>query len=133
MIVIYAILIGQFYLRKQQVNIMVSSNIEFLKEAFRQLLYPLYSLVLDWLVRIKYPEILRDKYDKVSIGQRGNHFRARHSAVNRVRSLEGKDILVIGCGAGDDIGSWLRFNPKSLIAIDFMDYQDEWSKQKIYY
>jgi ubiquinone/menaquinone biosynthesis C-methylase UbiE len=129
--VIYATLTGQSYSRKQRVTRMLTSNIEYFKEASRQLLYPLYSLVLDWLVRMRYQKVLRDKYDKVSIGQRGNHFRARHSVVNRERSIEGKAILVIGCGAGDDIDSWLRFNPKSLIAIDFMDYKDEWSKKAV--
>lgn len=50
---------------------------------------------------------------------------ARHSAVNRVRSIEGKNILVIGCGAGDDISSWLSFKPKSVIAIDYIDYEKD--------
>ena len=110
---------------------MVSSHIKFLKGVSRSLLYPLYSLIIDRLARIKYSKILTEKYDKVSIGQRGNHFMARHSAVKRIRSIEGKNTLVIGCGAGDDISSWLSFKPKSVIAIDYMDYEKEWSKKLI--
>lgn len=103
--------------------------IDDLKEGLRYLLYPSYSFFLDVFVRLRYSRVLTDEYDKVAVGQRGNHFRARHSVVNRLRRIKGKDVLVVGCGAGDDIQSWLRFKPRVLIAIDYMDYGPEWSRK----
>ena len=44
--------------------------------------------------------------------------------------IEGKNILVIGCGAGDDISSWLSFKTKSVIAIDYMDYDSNFQNSK---
>lgn len=59
-------------------------------------------------------------------GQRGNDYAAHRRLVSRYMPLEGKKIFVAGCGTGKDIYSWLRYNPASILGLDYFNYNNAW-------
>jgi 2-polyprenyl-3-methyl-5-hydroxy-6-metoxy-1,4-benzoquinol methylase len=57
---------------------------------------------------------------------------SRKKKLNDLKGIKGKSILSIGCGNGFDVPLWLKFNPKSITAIDLLNYKTSWDKVKKY-
>ena len=57
---------------------------------------------------------------------------ARKNKLNKIKDIKNKSILLIGCGNGFDILNWIKFNPKSILAIDILNYEASWKKVKKY-
>lgn len=61
-------------------------------------------------------------------GQRGNDYATHRRRVNNIMPVIGKDLLIAGCGTGRDIESWLEWNPRSVVGIDYFDYSRAWGE-----
>ena len=101
---------------------------EKLKAFVRRFVYPIYVLLNGKLLCFKFSFLTA--YDKCYYGQRGNDYAAHRRRVNRICSIKGKVILIIGCGTGKDIESWLLYAPKKIIAIDYFNYSRAWQARR---
>lgn len=99
---------------------------ERLKRPLRRLLYPLYGCVVDaWIRRQGYAGLGLDS-DFWLWGQRGNDYEALRRRVNRTVAIRGSRILIAGCGTGRDILSWLAYEPRLLMGMDYFNYERAW-------
>lgn len=60
-------------------------------------------------------------------GQRGNDFEAHRRRINKLFPLEGRNLLIAGCGTGRDIISWLAYGPRLVVGVDLFRYDHAWS------
>ena len=107
--------------------------LEKIKKPFRKFFYPL-------LAKIRQPYI--EKHfkikkvigcDMVFLGQRGNDYEAHRTRVNLYKPIKDSAILIIGIGTGKDLESWLKYNPKEIVGIDYFSYKKAWEKIKEHY
>ena len=103
----------------------------FIKAPIRRYLYPAYNLLNhQWLSRKYQNTNLRP--DLWRGGNRGNDNAGNRRRVNSILNLSGKRILIVGCGSGRDVSSWLSYRPASLVGVDYLDYSKAWSKFRRY-
>lgn len=57
---------------------------------------------------------------------------ARKNKLNEFSKIKGKNILIIGCGNGQDSLNLLKFEPKSIKGIDMLNYSQSWTRIKKY-
>lgn len=104
---------------------------KFIKAPIRRYLYPAYNfLTHQWLSRKYQDSVLRP--DLWMWGNRGNDYARNRRRVNRILNLSGKNILIVGCGSGRDVSSWLPYRPACLVGVDYLDYGKAWSKFQRY-
>ena len=103
---------------------------EELKSALRQIIYPAYTYLNNKILRTRHKYLTKYQPDKILLGHRGSDYRALRKRVNKFYSIKGKDILIIGCGTGRDIESWLKFKPNSITAVDLFNYERAWGEVK---
>ena len=58
---------------------------------------------------------------------------ARKKKLNSISQIKDKDILIIGCGNGNDFLEWIKFKPKSITGIDILNYSKSWNNIKDYF
>lgn len=104
-----------------------SRKLECIKKIFRKLFYPCYVYLNNFRMKIIYKN-LSISPDIILMGQRGNDYERLRYLVNKNINLKGKTILIIGCGTGRDVISWLPYKPEKIIAIDYFNYQNAWNK-----
>lgn len=102
-----------------------------LKPLVRRVAYPAWNR----LTTLRYRDLPGYRWprrpDLVLHGQRGNDYeRHRRRVAGYVGGLEGKDVLVFGCGTGKDVPSWLVHRPRRLVGFDYFAYPDEWAALK---
>lgn len=98
----------------------------FIKRPIRRFGYPLYIfLVNQWLSR-KYC-YLGLQPDVWLWGQRGNDYARHRRRVNRILPLAGKNLLIVGCGTGHDVPSWMDHRPATVTGVDYFNYDKAWS------
>lgn len=99
---------------------------ERLKQPLRRLLYPLYGHVVNAWIRWRgyaSPDLDANFW---LWGQRGNDYETLRRRVNRIFPIHGKRVLIAGCGTGRDILSWLAYEPRLLIGVDYFNYERAW-------
>jgi ubiquinone/menaquinone biosynthesis C-methylase UbiE len=104
---------------------------EKIKSVIRRVVYPPYTWFNNKYLRTKYK--FNSTYDKYYYGQRGNDYDAHRRRVNRIYNVKDKVLLIVGCGAGKEVESWLKFKPKRIIAIDYFNYSPIWTLRTKYY
>ena len=53
---------------------------------------------------------------------------SRRQWVNKYVPIKNSRILILGCGTGWDIGTWLQFKPKEIIGVDLYNFSNCWHK-----
>jgi SAM-dependent methyltransferase len=97
-----------------------------IKRPVRQWIYPVLTAARHaYLVR-RYGRDLSFRVDRWLLGQKGNDYAAHRRRINGILPLRGKDILIVGCGTGHDVPSWLPYEPRSLTATDYFSYDRAW-------
>jgi SAM-dependent methyltransferase len=99
---------------------------ERLKRPLRRVLYPAYGSVIDAWIRHKGYSRLGLDADFWLWGQRGNDYKALRRRANRLFPIRGKRVLIAGCGTGRDILSWLAYEPRLLMGVDYFNYERAW-------
>ncbi len=103
---------------------------EKIKKPFRKFFYPLFTKIIEPYIEKKFKIKKIIGCDKVFLGQRGNDYEAHRSKVNSYKPIKDSVILIIGVGTGKDLESWLKYNPKEIVGIDYFSYEKAWKKIK---
>lgn len=106
---------------------------EKVKKLIRRTVYPIYLKSRKKALEKNYAHVKDIGFDELFLGQRGNDYDAHRRRVNKIKSIEGSTVLILGIGTGRDLESWLRFNPKKIIAVDYFNYEKAWNKRKEQY
>ena len=80
---------------------------------------------LFWLK--KFPELSRYSPQRVFLAeghQTKDYLRYR---TNRYYPIHNSRVLLLGCGKGEEVSTWLEWNPRQIDAIDYFDYSKEWA------
>lgn len=105
---------------------------EKIKRPLRRRLYPLVNAINHpWLAR-RYATS-RFSPDLWLWGQRGNDYERQRRRVNALFPLQGRDILIAGCGTGRDVDSWLPYRPRRVLGVDWFSYDRAWGLWKEYF
>jgi len=97
-----------------------------IKKPLRRYVYPPYNILVTYWISLTCKSAVSFKIDRWLWGQRGNDFAVHRRRINRLYPLEGKEILIAGCGTARDIPSWLAYQPASVIGIDYFSYEKAW-------
>ena len=103
---------------------------EQLKSKIRSIIYPLLTNFRN--KKLKQEFDFSNRYDKLYLGQRGNDYLAHRKRIDELSNIKNKTVLIIGCGKGNDLESWMKYNPKKIIAVDLFNYEKAWRVQKEY-
>jgi len=97
-----------------------------LKKPLRRLLYPAYLKVVTVFMQKRFDPHHTLAVDQWYWGYRGLELELLRSKLHRLIGIEGKRVLVAGCGTGRDIPIWLIYRPEILIGVDFFNYGRAW-------
>jgi ubiquinone/menaquinone biosynthesis C-methylase UbiE len=112
-------------------TIRIESSKERAKSIIRGYVYPLLTWAMNVKLSLKYN--WSTNYHKLYLGQRGNDYSAHRRKVNNYLNIRDKNLLIVGCGTGSDLDSWLKYKPKKVIAIDLFNYSKAWEIQSQYF
>lgn len=103
---------------------------KWLKKPLRRLAYPPYLKLISPFMEKRFdPEGVLDA-NQWYWGNRGLEYAALRRVVDGVCRIQGKSILIAGCGTGRDIPSWLPFLPAGILGVDYFDYSRSWNAVK---
>ena len=98
-----------------------------IKSPIRRYIYPAYNFFIHQRLSRKYQDsVLRPNL--WLWGNRGNDYARNRRRVNRILPLSGKNILIVGCGFGRDVDSWLPYRPAHLVGVDYLNYDKAWCR-----
>lgn len=81
----------------------------------------------------RFPELANLGFDMLLRDGKGISFRRLQAIVSSVLGgLQGKKILVVGCGYGEDLMTWLPCSPKEVYGIDLVNYERCWNQIEHY-
>jgi len=103
----------------------ITGRIERIKQPLRRFAYPIYNALRHPLLAQQYATA-DFKPDLWLWGQRGNDYERHRRRVNSLMLIAGREILVAGCGTGQDVESWLGFRPRRLVGVDWFSYERAW-------
>lgn len=98
-----------------------------IKKPIRRYLYPFYNCLTSQWLSTQYGKAIPFRVDRWLWGQRGNDYERHRRRVNRYVPLEGKNILIAGCGTGQDVPTWFPYSPRLLVGVDLFNYQVAWT------
>ncbi len=108
-------------------------TVERVKKPLRWLLYAPYLRMLNPLMRKRYDPSGRLGVDQWYWGHRGFEYQFLRRRLNQYRQIRGSSVLVVGCGTGRDLGSWMRYQPARLLGADLFNYAGAWKQLKAKY
>jgi len=100
---------------------------ELCKRVIRWMVYPLYLKAVNQILERRYDRNRALGVTQWYWGHRGSEYQFLRSLVNHHCRIRGSSVLVIGCGTGRDIASWMSYKPAQLIGIDLFNYERAWS------
>ena len=98
---------------------------EMVKRLIRQYIYPIYNAINHQFLARRFATT-DFKPDLWLWGQRGNDYERHRARVASFLPLQGRDVLVAGCGTARDIESWVRLEPRRVVGIDWFSYARAW-------
>ncbi len=106
---------------------------EKIKKPFRKYIYPILSKYREINLEKRYKLKNKLGIDRIFADQRGNDYETHRNRINKYKNIKGSTVLIIGIGTGRDLESWLKYNPKKIIAIDYFNYQKAWNMRIEYF
>ena len=110
-----------------------------LDKSFRHFLFSKIRDAFDFFLRRNFYKYIYKNFFKkqkyqidLVLPSKGFSDQSRKNKLNNFKNIKNKSILSIGCGNGFDILNWLKFKPKSILAIDILNYSASWRKVKRY-
>lgn len=95
---------------------------------FKDLLCVARERVMSPLLKAKYPESASMGFQVLAKEWSVSLQRQRSLCARALGGLEGKTVLVLGCGFGDDAVAWLPHRPGRIIGVDIVNYQSCWDE-----
>ena len=74
------------------------------------------------------PFLASYRFDRVFFDGRGDHPTQHLARTKRIIPVKGADVLVVGCRWGNEVDLWLDECPRSLVALDYFAYTQEWNE-----
>jgi SAM-dependent methyltransferase len=102
--------------------------VEQIKAPIRALLYPFHLVLANVFARKRFQTQVFCAIDQWYWGHRGSEYHFMRRQLNRLHPIRGTRILVIGCGTGRDLASWIAYRPKELLAVDYFRYDRAWTE-----
>lgn len=102
-----------------------AGRLEIIKGLLRRLIYPAYNALMH-LYFVRRYTAADFQPDLWLWGQRGNDYGRHRRRVARFMPLQGRDVLVAGCGTAKDIESWVKLEPRCIVGIDWFSYARAW-------
>ena len=107
----------------------LESTVEvWLKKPLRWILYPTYLSLINPFLRKRFDPFGRFGADQWYWGQRGFEYEFLRTKVERFTGIQGKSILIAGCGSGRDLSSWIKKRPSRILGVDYFNYHRAWEK-----
>lgn len=102
-----------------------------LKEFFRDIFDNIFRRQF---YKIKFKNFFKTQVYKIDLilPSKGFSSLERKKKLNSFSDINGKDILILGCGNGDEVFEWVKFKPKSITGIDILSYKRSWNQVKLY-
>ncbi|OUX80446.1 MAG: hypothetical protein CBC19_01275 [Oceanospirillales bacterium TMED59] len=117
----------------KEFRIINESFIEKFKKILRRYLYPIYLSTMKGFINKKFGHLKKIGVGEIFLGYRGTDYEALRKRVNRIKTIKHSTILIIGVGTGRDLESWLQYEPKKIIAVDYFNYTRAWKLRKEYF
>lgn len=96
------------------------------KKVIRKYVYPVYNSIRNKSIEKEFSFIKQTGINNLFLGQRGTDYEALRERVDKIKNIKDSVVLIIGIGTGRDLESWLKYNPKKIIAIDYFSYDKAW-------
>jgi len=103
------------------------------KKIVRNIIYPIWNNTKQNSLEKKYSLKEKLDFDMVYETDRGTDYEAQRKRINKYKNIKDATVLIIGIGTGRDLESWLKYNPKKIISIDYFNYEQAWSMRKRQY
>jgi SAM-dependent methyltransferase len=84
------------------------------------------EVVLSSVLKRKYPEVRAAGFDVLAKEWSISQQRQRACCARRLGGLDGRTVLVLGCGFGDDALAWLPGRPGRILGVDVVNYRRCW-------
>lgn len=107
--------------------------VEKVKKPLRALLYPPYLRILNPFLRRRYDPRRRLDVDQWYWGHRGFEYERLRGRLNKYRRIRSSSVLVLGCGTGRDVASWMSYEPACLLGVDLFNYAAAWRQIELKY
>lgn len=107
----------------------VTGMLEIIKGLLRRLVYPVYNVLIHPFLARRYATA-DFQPDLWLWGQRGNDYERHRCRVASFLPLQGRNVLVAGCGTARDVESWVNQNPRRIVGIDWFAYGRAWAMWK---
>lgn len=99
---------------------------ELLKRPLRKAIYPSYLRLINPVLSRKFDPNDSLAADQWYWGYRGWEPQFLRGILNRHVAISGRSILLVGCGTGRAIDSWMKFRPRYVLGLDLFDYTRAW-------
>ena len=111
-------------------KILNDNIIEKLKKILRRYSYPIFLGARKYFINRKFGYLKKIGITEIFIGYRGTDYQALRKKTARFKKIKNSTILIIGIGTGRDLESWLEYEPKKIIAVDYFNYSRAWEMRK---
>lgn len=75
----------------------------------------------------KFPELSHYSPQRVFLDEGHQTKNYLRYLTNRYYPINNSHVLLLGCGKGEEVRTWLEWNPRKIKAIDYFDYSKEWA------
>ena len=92
-----------------------------------KIIIPLFlkAQTLFWLKR--FPELSRYSPQRVFLDEGHQTKDYLRHWINKYYPINDSLLLLVGCGKGEEIKTWIPWNPNKIVGLDYFDYSREWA------
>lgn len=100
------------------------------RQLLEQIVYPISTKLTTLFQRFTYPSVSRFSFNtnRILFSERGSGFISQIKTLEKFRSISNSNILIQGCGLGQEAIAWSDFGASSCIGIDKFNFHTAWEK-----
>jgi SAM-dependent methyltransferase len=94
------------------------------------IVYPFSTRLISWLKVLAYPELSKISFstDCILFGDRGSGFISLIKILRRFVSLPTSNVLIQGCGLGQEALAWSKLGVSSCLGVDQFNFKKGWEQ-----